>query len=640
MSYISIRPPYNRYRQEPASCTCLRLAVLSLVTLDVGANHYETSSCADSMTAEGVSEGSCLLQQMRSAGPIHHVDTPLMQTQHAIVVKAPSTFSDTPPPDVSPVWKVADLDSLPYVPHHKERNFEPFATGKEGQTPQGIQEQIADAPLTYGTLPRMTSPDGNVNEHHQQLEHYSVFMVPWKKLDRAAFWLILVCMILFIMLIDQCESILTKWCKHEKTDRMFINRVKGKLTIFGIVGLGAFIATNFVSYIPEEYFQLFEFIDILCSLGAVGVIVMAVILWMLRRIMERRWAVLEYRQDDIPRNGDGRIRMDQSTMRQFEWSLMSRKFRLHQQLPSAFSYLKYLRECLAQNVCELMNLNWWSWLLLLLFSLIGLGACWLHQGACSLRNNVWDKHYVIGFLVLVWGTFVLFVFVHFEVNSARAHLREELGIQDQTQERLEKSLSTLESVFSMSDSSRIGVPDHPKSSAWAGRIKQVLQFLSLGTAFEAAFYLLNVKFNLTRQRYSWLWHFAMVIPLFLNFFCMLPMIISRFTMVEAYFSPDYDAIDNVVHSMRLHHEDLRFMHHLWSYKGKPVLDVHSDTVSGKDVNKKEFNSILQYNGIQISRERSARIFNYFDSNNWGLIDLQRVNHTLSSMRNSNGSGNA
>merc|ERR1719217_1944026 len=219
-----------------------------------------------------------------------------------------------------------------------------------------------------------------------------------------AFWLIMASMIVFIILINQCENAWTKWCQQDNTEWRFVNQLKGKLLIFGVVGLGSFIGANLFSDIPAEYFQLCEFIDILCSLGAVGVVVMAAILWILRRIMERRWAVLEYGKDDIPRNRDGTIRMDQSTMRQIEWSLMSRQFRYHQQLPSAFSYLKYLRECLAQNVCDLMDLNMWSWLLLLLFALLGLGACWLQPGdACLFHHKSWGtKQYVISFLVLVW----------------------------------------------------------------------------------------------------------------------------------------------------------------------------------------------------------------------------------------------
>jgi len=656
MSYSITRRPYILNLREAILC-----AWLLVVTVGVEVHEDETSGLTNSNPTEEVSDGSCLLQQLKSTnaaqqndvakmqtlvdGPSHHLHA--AHTQYEAKTHAVRKYTGTPPPDVSPVWKVAETEYLPYVPHDKKGHFEPYAAPElsseqkdrfgppESETeapnkqpskvnPQEVGNFAYSSPRSTRVAGRLQDETGDIAEHHEnEHQHHSIFMMASRQLDCVAFWVILAGMMAFTILIDRCENTLTRWCKNDKTEWMLLQRINAELMMFGVIGLGVFIGSNLISDIPEHYFQLFEFIDILCSLGAVGVIVIAAILWILRRIMERRWAVLERNTDYVPRNGEGRISVDQATMRQFEWNLMSRKFRRHQQLPSSFSYLRYLKECLAQNICDLMDLSLWSWMLLFILSLCGLCARSGHSKPWS------TQEYEIAFLILVWGTFFLFVLVQMEVNSARAHLRTELGIKDQTHEHLEKTLSMLQQGSNISDTSTIGAPEHPKAKSWAWKIQQTIQFLSLSTAFEAAFYLMNVRFNLTVMHYGWWWKVLMAIPMFLNFFCMLPMIISRFTMVEAYFTPDHDAIDSVVNSMRSRYEDLRFLHHLWLYKGKPLFA----SPSGKDVKEAEFGDILRQTGIQVSQERLRRLFSHFDKNSWGIIDLTQVNDTLSSMKN-------
>merc|ERR1719218_34716 len=80
---------------------------------------------------------------------------------------------------------------------------------------------------------------------------------------------------------------------RSKTETMLLQRINAELMMFGIVGLGVFIGTNIVSDVPAEFFRVFEFTDILCSLGACGLIGIAAVLFLLRRVMERRWTLLE-----------------------------------------------------------------------------------------------------------------------------------------------------------------------------------------------------------------------------------------------------------------------------------------------------------------------------------------------------------
>merc|ERR1719261_707918 len=104
-------------------------------------------------------------------------------------------------------------------------------------------------------------------------------------------------MLLFTIIIDRCENSLTRLAANSKTETMLLQRINAELMMFGIVGLGVFIGTNIVSDIPAEFFQVFEFTDILCSLGACGLIGIASVLFVLRRVMERRWTVLEQSLD-------------------------------------------------------------------------------------------------------------------------------------------------------------------------------------------------------------------------------------------------------------------------------------------------------------------------------------------------------
>lgn len=444
--------------------------------------------------------------------------------------------------------------------------------------------------------------------------HHSIFKLPFQDLDSLLFWVIFSGMLLFTIIIDRCENSLTRLAANSKTETMLLQRINAELMMFGIVGLGVFIGTNIVSDIPAEFFRVFEFTDILCSLGACGLIGIASVLFILRRVMERRWTVLEasleVTQDLVVGTNaskDVKLLADQTTLRQKEYFVMSRKFIRQQKIPPGFVYCDYLQECLAQNVCNLMNINSLSWAFLLLIAVGGL--IFKAYSTQSFTNN----EHLQAFIVVVWSTLGCFLYLMWEVNTARSSLRRHLDIkyslgQDLANGEVERH------------------PDHPKDKAWSWRINQLMQSLALFTAFQGAFYVMHMDYNIRLNAFHWGWRAAMLCPIMLNLFFMLPMIISRFTLVEAYFTPEHDAVDEVLTKMKQHDEDLRYFYTSWIHSGRPAF-----IDPGMHITFTEFSRVLKRHGMQASQARRKRLFDNLDAEQAGVIDVMKLLDELTAL---------
>jgi len=210
-----------------------------------------------------------------------------------------------------------------------------------------------------------------------------------------------------------------------------------------------------------------------------------------------------------------------------------------------------------------------------------------------------------------------------EVNTARSSLRSHLDIQHALVFlRRARSIQTGKSIQTepgAEENQHHVHPDHPKDTAWAWRIKQMMQSLSLITAFEGAFYVMHVGHNISANGFHWAWKINVLFPIFLSLCVMLPMIISRFTLVEAYFTPEHDAMDSVLTFMEQHEEDIRYMHKAWLHSGRPMF-----IDPGTHLTIIEFSQVLKRNGMQASQARQKRVFKTLDIQEVGHIDIMRL----------------
>lgn len=571
-----------------------------------------------------------------------------------------------PPPRADPVWK-SPLQNMPVVNHKKRGKEEmnsnasnmsqlpmespmaaetmPEVQGSAEMSPEVTQaalepvnmsknsEMLPEGSVTTSanatasvrrTGPRATSPMAArtaIREHNtgckhgvSDHEHHSIFKLPFQDLDSLLFWIIFSAMLLFTIVVDRCENTLSRMAAKSKTESMLLQRVNAELMMFGIVGLGVFIGTNIVSDIPADFFRVFEFTDILCSLGACGLIGIASVLFVLRRVMERRWTVLESSLEstqDLVLGANSitdsrKVLVDQTTLRQKEYFVMSRKFIRQQKIPPAFVYSDYLQECLAKNVCNLMDINVISWLVLLSVALTGLIFKAYHTNPMSNDDNL------LAFVIVIWSTLVAFLYLMWEVNTARSSLRRHLDISRSLQGKI------LDNDHP-SDENSLRHPDHPKDQSWAWRVNQLLQSLSLFTAFQGAFYLMHMDYNIRLNQFNWAWRVVILFPILWNLCFMLPMIISRFTLVEAYFTPEHDAVDSVLTTMKQHDEDLRYFYNSWIHSGKPTF-----VDPGMHITFTEFSRVLKRHGMQASGERRQRVFDALDTEKAGVIDVMTL----------------
>merc|ERR1719235_549536 len=128
-----------------------------------------------------------------------------------------------------------------------------------------------------------------------------------------------------------------------------------------------------------------------------------------------------------------------------------------------------------------------------------------------------------------------------------------------------------------------------------------------------------MDYNIRVNGFHFVWRCAILLPILLNLCFMLPMIISRFTLVEAYYTPEHDAIDSVLTKMKQHEEDLRYMHAAWLHSGRPAF-----IDPGMHITFNEFSRVLKRHGMQASQTRRKRLFDNLDTEQAGVIDVMKL----------------
>merc|ERR1719502_1988412 len=143
--------------------------------------------------------------------------------------------------------------------------------------------------------------------------------------------------------------------------------------MFGIVGLGVFIFEQFRKP-PEHEVIYFEFVDVFCSAGVIALIVIAAVLF----AMQKRMALKSKGLDDPLFTGrnhwleDVRLAtsLRQVNVQKAELHVMCARFRMTHRLTTTFDFKLYLKESLAKNVCDMMNINWVTWTVLFFLTIV------------------------------------------------------------------------------------------------------------------------------------------------------------------------------------------------------------------------------------------------------------------------------
>ena len=190
------------------------------------------------------------------------------------------------------------------------------------------------------------------------------------------FWLIFSLMIIFIIVVDRIQWALDQAVKGDRCLEKLLARVYAELLVFGVVAVALLLYTMFAP-MSARLHKIFELVDILCTLGAMLVIFFGIFmfnfLWFSHRLYERQMmASTRIRSllhaDDVEgaasvlKAGSGKVSVEDVA----DHMLSSTAFKWDYQLPDKFRFHVYLREMIAQAVCDVIDISWITWLFLLL----------------------------------------------------------------------------------------------------------------------------------------------------------------------------------------------------------------------------------------------------------------------------------
>jgi hypothetical protein len=341
-------------------------------------------------------------------------------------------------------------------------------------------------------------------------------------------------------------------------------------------------------------------------MGACGLIAMAAVLYLMRYRNRAHWKERENENligKDIEVQGPievGALRryFSLAGLNSMDYQIMAQRFKMKNALPDEFMYSDYLNLTLATNACNLMDVHWTCWLLLLVIA-----SCF-YLLRLFRKSTMGATNYVVTFELLNWSILAAFVLMFCWVNSAHSFLMRVLR-QD------EKALQ--EKGVKMGDDLEKNGKDfekHPMTHAWAERVKFWMQFTALVNSFLCSFYIMHFQYNLKTAGFSPIWLPITIFPLLAGLFLMLPLIITKFTIVESFFSPDGNALDEAIQMLHQLDDDIEYIRRMWVAKGEPNIPALEE---GTGVDETEFGTLLRDLEIHISDVRCHRVFKAMDA---------------------------
>jgi len=480
--------------------------------------------------------------------------------------------------------------------------------------------------------------------------HHSIFELSFSQLDRATFWFVFACMLAFTIVVDRLDSKAAQLAANKYAEQMFLSRVHAELMMFGCVGLCLFGMSN-TTDLNHDQELIVEFVDILCSMGACGLIVMAGVLFAMRKYNVKCWKEQEQfdlksefrdavesqdgaetKQKETKQNtffnatmmGSKMVDFVSNGLKPIDYQVMAKRFRSLHHLPDDFSYSEYLNQTLTLNACEIMDVKWYTWFSFLIIVLIFFVARLIAEPHFS------NLFYIIVFTVTDWVILLDFFVMLWIVDSAVKSLKVDIHKQEEPHADDESLLSqeidddgSLLHGGSFRFKFKKRLPLSPIGERWVMAIRFGMQFVALLNSFLLSAYFMHLRHNLNAAGFHWSWRLLLLLPLFINLFVMLPVITSRFTMVEAYFSPDKNAFDVTLQQLTQLELDFAHIRQMWIAKKKPKFPIGEQGVDEEGLDK-----ILSGFGIYVSQARCHRIFEALDVDQGGTVTTEEFMNRL------------
>jgi hypothetical protein len=484
-------------------------------------------------------------------------------------------------------------------------------------------------------------------------DHDSIFLLKLADgLLQKALWWIIVIMLVYTICVDRAQALANYLAQGDRCDEMFVQRVYAELQIFGLVAISLFIGQNLVGRMPVKYFVLFEFTDILCSMGACSLILVGVVLHSFRRKLERSWTSFRDFDDlhgKLSANASAAHEYDQGFL---DFYVMAAHFRLSNNVPTDFDFYLYMRESLSQCICFLININWITWLAMLVFALVTTFCIYFSPTSG-------EEHFaVVAFGVCCWLVAAGIFSIYLWLSSSMTQLRHQIGSSPERVEACWRQCA-LEGGDQLGKTAKDGYAavDNPgllkrlhfdeklaellkqssnqsHEDAFAQRkrfgiqvCQQLLQIFALLGCFQLSLYVMTIAYNIKAEEMNALWHLVTIIGFSVSTFCFLPMAISVLALIQGYSQPDPDVLDAVISESKEFERDCEYVKdQIRELTSKPDLRkclVDTLNASAGDVreHKKDFQDLLHELHINVGERRLRRLVRYLDEDRDGTISV-------------------
>lgn len=456
-------------------------------------------------------------------------------------------------------------------------------------------------------------------------DHGSLFTIDIVDIDNMYFHTIFGSMLVFTIIVDRLEWLADAAVKGNRANEMFLSRVNAEIMMFGFVGVGVFVTSQFIR-VPHDKFIFFEFVDIFCSLSAVMLIGIAAVLFLMKWRLQKKFVNLmggaEWEQELLAEARQAVSLRDVRT-NEVELYIMRMRFQARNRTDPRFDFSLYLRESLTNNVCDLMNISWVTWFLILLLNL-----AFIAYRLVAGRLFTEPQPYLIAFVVCCWVTWGLHLAMEHAVNRGGRTLVEHLGTTEV--ESLRRSLHQAVRLQCAHTEDEMKPGEVKLQEGHVGSkkllnhrtfaiVREALQLVSVFSAFEWAWYLMDILHNARKLHLAWWWHAIFIAPLCLNLFVHLPSIISKYSLVQCYFDPDPEVMDVVISQCAQLEEDLRFL--------RTQLERRPDWQAMLPIEFRgagELMRFLRKLDMHLSKVRVCRLFHAIDKDNSGVLDSDEI----------------
>mmetsp|Transcript_133929 Transcript_133929/g.244281 ORF Transcript_133929/g.244281 Transcript_133929/m.244281 type:complete len:542 (+) Transcript_133929:79-1704(+) len=426
----------------------------------------------------------------------------------------------------------------------------------------------------------------------------SIFALSIKKIDSANFWLVIAGMLLFTVIVDRGQWLLERQSADSARAQAILARTNSELVMFGVVAVALFVVTNLIE-MDEGLFLQVEYVDILCSLTCIllmGTISCYFLLFNARAASWEAYEAQDLQEGETPSGSS----MDAAT-----YKALARRFQTRHNLPDSFVFLVYLKECFMLDCCEVMNVRWYVWLIMMFVSVF---FYWL-RGLRLAESIPSPSQYLIGALCFKMLIFLVFAGIAWYVSRPYSQLIK-------CAPQLARELSTPEGK-NVDDI----VGDSPRNEF----LHVLLQYAALANCVLIMMFLMHEIHIIYIKDVSNYWYLS-VTPLLLNVFPLLPLSLMRMSYVDAFHNSNHEALDTVLNEIHRLDGDLQYIRMLWKLKGMPRPKLES-----KELAYKDFKELLledQLN-LHVNEERAKRLFAAIDLDGSGTVNVDEFVQVLS-----------